>query len=293
VRWASHPHPDASSLSAAREALAFFRSFGKEDVIFALVSGGTSSLLCLPRRGVTLAEKRERIREAMEKGWDIMRLNRLRASLSLVKGGRLAEATRARVVTLVLSDVPGADFRIVGSGPTVSARKKGDRAVSIGDNRTGLRAAAVFARSLGFSARIEIPVVSGEARAAGRKFASRLCESRKGVLLSGGETTVRLGPRAGIGGRSQELALGAAIELGRRGCAGAILCAGSDGVDGNSRNAGAFADGETSLRAARSGLDPATYLRRHDSAALFDALGDAFRPGPTGGNVADWIFAVR
>jgi hydroxypyruvate reductase len=292
IRFASHPHPDASSVSAAKEALAFFRSFGEKDVIVALISGGTSSLLCLPRGGVTLAGKRARVREAMENGWDIARLNSLRASLSLVKGGGLAEATRARVVTLVLSDVPGSDFRIVGSGPTVSARKKRDRAVRIGDNRTGLQAAAAFARSLGVPARIASRVVSGEARAAGRQFASRLCELRKGVLLAGGETTVRLDRTPGVGGRSQELALGAAIELGRRGCAATLLCAGSDGVDGNSTNAGAFADGETTRRALRRGLDPARFLRRHDSAVFFEALGDAFQPGPTGGNVADWIFGM-
>jgi len=95
TRFASHPDPDRASLAAANAALGFFRRFGEGDLVLALVSGGTSSLLCLPKRGVTLAEKRRRVRRAMEDGWPIQRINRLRTSLSLVKGGRRADATRA------------------------------------------------------------------------------------------------------------------------------------------------------------------------------------------------------
>ena len=131
------PGPRPPSLAAAKAALRFFRGFEEGDLVLALVSGGTSSLLCLPRRGVTLAEKRRRIRRAMEEGWPIQPINRLRTTLSLVKGGRLADATRARVVTLVLSDVPEEDFRIVGSGPTVSSRKPRDRTWLLAGNRTG------------------------------------------------------------------------------------------------------------------------------------------------------------
>ena len=228
----------------------------------------------------------------MEEGWPIERINRLRASLSLVKGGRLAESTRARVVTLVLSDVPGGDFRIVGSGPTVSRRRKRDRAILLAGNRTGLEAAAKSARERGLRARIEPDLLSGEAAEAGKALAARLRAFGPGVLLAGGETTVRGGSRRGTGGRNQELALGAATALaGVSGCS--ILSAGSDGIDGSSGNAGAFADGGTAPRAARLGISPGDFLRRHDSAGFFDLLGDGFRPGATGTNVADWVFALR
>jgi hydroxypyruvate reductase len=115
-----------------------------------------------------------------------------------------------------------------------------------------------------------------------------------GVLLAGGETTVRLSSRRGRGrgGRNLELALGAALELdGRVGIA--VLAAGSDGVDGRSRAAGAFADGTTIARARGLGLDPEECLARHDSEAFFDRLGDLFTTGPTGTNVGDWAFALR
>jgi len=293
VWFASHPHPDRSSLAAARAALAFFRGFGKDDLILALVSGGTSSLLCLPRPGITLAAKRQRVRKAMQNGWPIERINRLRISLSQIKGGRLAEATPASVVTLILSDVPGPGFRIVGSGPTVSRRKGGDHVVLLGGNRTGLDAAAALARSRNLSAQIESRFAAGEATKAGRGFASRLCDLRRGILLAGGETTVRHSSRTGAGGRSQEFALGAARGLAVRNCECTLLAAGSDGVDGNSKNAGAFVDDETIARARKLGLDPKKVLRAHDSARFFEALGDHFRPETTGGNVADWVFGVR
>ena len=292
TRFASHPDPDRSSLAAAKAALRFFRGFEEGDLVLALVSGGTSSLLCLPRRGVTLAEKRRRIRRAMEEGWPIQPINRLRTTLSLVKGGRLADATRARVVTLVLSDVPEEDFRIVGSGPTVSSRKPRDRTWLLAGNRTGLEAAARFARSRGLSARIERVSLSGEAAAQGRAFAARLRARRSPrVLLAGGETTVRRASRSGTGGRSQEFALAAAQEL--AGSAPGLLSCGSDGIDGNSINAGAFADGTTVERARKLRLSAPDFLLRHDSAAFFDALGDRFRPGITGTNVADWVFGIR
>jgi len=292
VHFAAHPDPDRSSVEAAKAALAFFREFGPEDLVIALISGGSSSLLCLPRKGLTLAEKRRRVREGMEKGWPITRVNRLRSSLSLVKGGRLADATRARVLTIVLSDVPGADFRIVGSGPTLSRLKKRDCAVLLAGNRTGLERAAAWARSRGLRVRVERRHLSGEASVDGRRFAARLCEDGQGVLLAGGEPTVRRSSRAGSGGRSQELALGAALEFASLGCKCALLSAGSDGIDGNSKNAGAFADGTTVARARARRLVPGDFLRRHDSARFFEALGDHLRTGPTGGNVADWVFGV-
>jgi glycerate 2-kinase len=293
---APHPRPSRASCHAARRALAFFRSFGPQDLVLALVSGGTSSLLCLPRPEIGLARYRRLVEAAVSAGLPIERVNALRTSMSRIKGGRLAEATRARVMTLVLSDVPTADFRIVGSGPTVSLRKPRDRAIRLADNRTGLQAAAREAGRLGLCAKIERPVLAGEARVAGAGFARRLVRCASGTrqpiaLLAGGETTVSEARRGGRGGRAQELALAAAIEL--DGIAGvALLSAGSDGRDGRSDNAGAFADGRTLREARRRGLRPEKYLARHDSAVFFEALGAQWRTGATGTNVADWVFGI-
>lgn len=295
VLRAAHPEPDRSSVVAARAALEFFESFDRSDRILALISGGASSLLCLPSGGLTLPEKKRRLRRAERDGWPIDRLNALRTRLSRVKGGRLADATSAGVLTLVISDVPGHDFRIVGSGPTISSRKRRDRSRCLAENRSGLEAAARMARERGLRVRIERGALAGQALEAGRRFARRLKKLSRsgcpGVLLAGGETTVELGKLAGRGGRNLEFALAAALEL--EGVSGVtLLSAGSDGVDGNSGFAGAFADGRTIPAARAAGLDPSRHLHNHDSASFFNAAGGAFRPGPTGTNVADWVFGV-
>ena len=291
-RFASHPEPDSSSVAAARRALAFFREFGPDDLILCLVSGGTSSLLCLPRDGVTLAEKKRRIARLARSGASIVALNRLRTSLSEVKGGRLGRATAAPLATLVISDVPGDSPRLVGSGPTIRGRPA-DLVRVVATNRTGLDAAAAAARRLGLRPRVSRKRLSGEACRAGTVFglaASKLAPGQ--VLLAGGETTVRLGRRVGRGGRNIELALCAGMALAEIPEV-AVLAAGSDGRDGSSRGAGAFADGATSSEAEAAGLDETAALRRHDTDPLCRRLGILFEPGPTGTNVADWAFAIR
>src|SRR5262249_5854377 len=211
-----------------------------------LVSGGASSLLCLPRAGVPLPQKRAAVERLMAAGSSIVEINRLRRRLSAIKGGRLGRATRARLATLVLSDVPGDDPALVGSGPTIRNRP-GDLAFVVGSNRGGLEAAAGEAADLGLAPRILRRRLSGEAREQGARFAGSARRLEPGeALLAGGETTVAIakGSLRGRGGRNLEFALGAAAELaGTEGIA--VLSAGSDGIDGTSRAAGAVADGKT------------------------------------------------
>jgi glycerate-2-kinase len=292
VHFSSHPEPDASSVLAARAAVLFFSGFGPGDLILCLVSGGASSLLCLPRPGVTLAAKKRAVARLARAGAPITAVNRLRTSLSAVKGGKLGRETGARLVTLVLSDVPGDRASLVGSGPTVRGRR-GDVTHVVASNRDGLTGAAREALRRGLAARISRRRLAGEAREAGvslARAARRLAPDT--ALLAGGETTVSLGRAPGTGGRSLELALGAAIAL--EGIADvAILAAGSDGRDGSSRAAGARVDGNTVARGRRRGLDPERALAGHDAEPFLEAAGALVVTGPTGTNVADWAFAIR
>ena len=204
VLFSSHPEPDSSSVRAARRALDYFAGFGPRDVILCLISGGTSSLLALPRPGLALGAKRRAVRRLIRSGASIVEINRLRASLSAIKGGRLGRRTSARLVTLVLSDVPGDRPALVGSGPTVRGRR-GDTTLVVGSNRLGLEAAARQARGLGLRTRFSGRRLSEEAGEAGRRFAraaSRLAPGQ--VLLAGGETTVKLARRHGRGSNARK-----------------------------------------------------------------------------------------
>ncbi len=124
-----------------------------------------------------------------------------------------------------------------------------------------------------------------------RASAARAGESCPVLWIAGGETTVRLGPRSGKGGRNQALAAAVAAEL--AGIGGwALLAAGTDGIDGPTDAAGAFADGASARRARRTGRTLAQALAAYDVYPTLAALGDLFRPGPTGTNVADLVLAL-
>ena len=116
---ASHPLPDARSVEAARRAMALAEKAGPEDLVIVGISGGGSSLLCLPVEGVTLAEKNAVTQGLLRAGASIRELNVVRKHLSGIKGGQLAKAARpAAVVSLVISDVNGDDLETIASGPT-------------------------------------------------------------------------------------------------------------------------------------------------------------------------------
>ncbi|HSR78614.1 MAG TPA: glycerate kinase [Xanthobacteraceae bacterium] len=117
---AGHPVPDAAGLAAAERMLALAEGATEHDLVLVLMSGGASAALIAPAAGVTLAEKQAVTRQLLKSGASIGEINTLRKHLSAIKGGRLAARARpARVVTLAISDVPGDDPAVIGSGPTV------------------------------------------------------------------------------------------------------------------------------------------------------------------------------
>ena len=132
---AGHPVPDEAGTRAASRILEAVQGLGEDDLVLCLVSGGGSSLLALPAPGITMDDKRAMTRALLASGAPIAQMNRVRRHLSAVKGGRLALACHpARVVTLVVSDVPGDDPAVVASGPTVPDGSSGADALAILDN---------------------------------------------------------------------------------------------------------------------------------------------------------------
>jgi glycerate 2-kinase len=117
---AAHPVPDAAGRAAARRILDCAKSAGVDDLVLCLISGGASALLALPADGISLEDKQAVNRALLASGADITQMNAVRKHLSAIKGGRLAAAAHpARVLSLLISDVPGDDPAVIGSGPTV------------------------------------------------------------------------------------------------------------------------------------------------------------------------------
>jgi hydroxypyruvate reductase len=321
---ASHPVPDAAGADAARRILELAKGAGPDDLVLCLISGGGSALLALPVEGLTLADKQVVNRALLKSGAAISEMNTVRKHLSAIKGGRLAAAAHpARVVTLLISDVPGDDPSIIASGPTVAdpttfadaravlskygivpppavaahlaaakdetpKRLMNATTIMIASPQASLEAAAEHARSEGVTPVILGDAIEGEARDVGRATAAEAlaARNRPTVLLSGGETTVTVVGN-GRGGRNGEFLAGLALGLNR--AAGIFALAGdTDGIDGSEDNAGAVVTPDTLARANAAGLDFAGALGRNDMYPVFAALGDLVVTGPTLTNVNDF-----
>ncbi|MUO43055.1 glycerate kinase type-2 family protein [Agrobacterium vitis] len=219
---ASHPVPDDMSVEAADRIIGAVRNLGPDDLVIALISGGGSSLLVSPAAGMTLADKKAVNEALLTSGATISEMNTVRKQLSGIKGGRLAQlAYPARVVTLVISDVPGDDPSEIASGPTVAndttiddareivaryrlalppaaqdvlanggARDYAGRVSSdvrmIASPSMALEAAAAVAAASGLTPVILGDALQGEARDVGTVFAGiAISASTKGLPVSG------------------------------------------------------------------------------------------------------------
>lgn len=114
-----HPIPDVRSVSAGERVLEFVSSLHEEDTLVCLISGGGSALVTAPHKGVTLDDMQSLTRELLACGARIEEINTLRRQLDRIKGGGLARATKAKIVSLILSDVIGNPLEAIASGPTV------------------------------------------------------------------------------------------------------------------------------------------------------------------------------
>jgi hydroxypyruvate reductase len=128
---AAHPVPDARGRAGAGRMLELVRAAGADDLVLCLISGGASALLVLPAPGIALEDKQTVTRELLRSGATIHEINCVRKHLSAIKGGRLAAATTARMLTLAISDVVGDDPSVIGSGPTVPDPSTFDEARAI------------------------------------------------------------------------------------------------------------------------------------------------------------------
>lgn len=334
VLEASHPLPDENGLLASKRLLAEVGGLTADDLVVALVCGGGSALLPSPPPGLTLEDEIAVNRALLASGAPISTMNAVRKHVSMIKGGRLAAAAYpAKVVSLIVSDIPGDDPALVASGPTLADASTREDALTlieryslnlpakvmawinspesaapspddprfarnevrlIASASVSLEAAAAEARAAGIDAIILSDAIEGEARDVGGVHAAIAREvvgrgrpfTKPVVVLSGGETTVTIRGK-GKGGRNSEFLL--ALALGIDGAKGvSALAADTDGIDGSEDNAGAFADDTTIARLAAQRLDAAAFLQKNDSWSAFDALGDLFKPGPTGTNVNDF-----
>ena len=318
-----HPLPNTDSLRAG-SALCHFLEAAPADARFLfLISGGASSLVEVLADGISLPALVRANRWLLGSGLDIFAVNRVRCSLSRIKGGGLLAFLQQRHATVLLvSDVAGDDAAIIGSGllmppdvtpdvtPDINLELPGwltsmlpaHRSLSqpaaharhhvVASIDTALQAAASYCRQSGLPVTIMNKRLAGDASEAGSEIAACLTTMPPGVYLWGGETTVKLPDPAGNGGRNQQLALELANALSQYEHV-VVLAAGTDGTDGTTDAAGAIIDSSTIARGRASGLDPLVCLQHANAGAFLGASGDLLVTGPTGTNVADMVIGYN
>ena len=242
---ASHPVPDAAGREAAARILASVQGLSEDDLVLCLISGGGSALLSLPAEGITLEDKQQVNSALLKSGAPIDAMNCVRKHLSAIKGGRLAAAAApAKVVSLLISDVPGDDPDVIASGPTVP------------DPTT-------FADALGYIERYKIELPD----AVRKRLAAAADETPKpdDPRLAGAETRMIARP--------QDSLEAAAAVARQHGISAMIL---GDSIEGEAREVAQVMAGIARQVATHGQPAPATAgaaLRRRDH-------GDTARPGP-------------
>ena len=328
----THPIPSEESVAAAEELMAQFAAAEEGDLILFLLSGGTSALIEKPQPPVTLDAMAETTRLLLENGCSIEETNSVRKHLSMIKGGRLAQMTKATVIVLVVSDVIGDDLETIGSAPlycdrttyagvtkmlqekglferlpatvrdVLAAGEAGAIAetptaplarvthLMIGSNRQALEAAAACGVEHGRDVRIIETPIQGDVAEAAEAFCRRFEMLPPGtLLLQGGETTVTVSGD-GKGGRNQHFALHCLKRL-KTNIGYDIICAGTDGIDGNSDAAGARISDALYRQCAPGEIDDA--LARFDSNTFFAGKKALIKTGYTGTNVMDVVIAYK
>mgnify|MGYP000159067338 CR=1 FL=1 len=324
----SHPFPTEKNMEATEKIIEMLQEADEDDLIISLISGGGSSMLCKPR--ISLGAMVEVTKELMEKGCTIEELNTVRKHLSLVKGGQLAKMTKAKIISIIISDIIGNPIEFIASGPTaadsttysqamkilkkygikngeaIKVIKRGMKGeieetpkklenvenIVIADVKIACKYAKEIAEELGYYSKIICTELQGEAREVGRNLVEYAIyfPRNHSVLIAGGETTVTVRGK-GRGGRNQEIVLAAIKKMTNE--AIIFISCGTDGIDGNSPAAGAIADGYSYKKAKEKELDVNEYLDANNSYKFFEEIGDAIITGYTGTNVMDIQIMVK
>jgi hydroxypyruvate reductase len=312
----SHPVPDQSSLDAGRALIDYISALPAGASLLVLVSGGASSLVEVLIDGISLSRLQKINQHLLASGMDIHAMNAWRKQFSQIKGGGLLQYVQHLQCTqLLISDVYGNNPAVIGSGLLVSSddgQPDGDTWLQsqlpkgtnkripcnpvvthvIGNLGIAMHAVIDEAMHQGLDHYLHDEFISGDAVKQGKVIGGYLHDAPAGVHVWGGETTVELPEKPGLGGRNQSMALSLATAIDGINDLSALV-AGTDGIDGNTRCAGAIVSGRSMQQARQMGFDVEAEIRNANAGMVLMAIGDLFKPGPTNTNVMDVVIAFK
>lgn len=317
----THPLPSDVNLSFTKKALERLGNLTERDLVLVVIAGGGSVLFENPYK-IDLERLIEVNQSLLFSGATVAEMNIVRKHLSLVKGGGLIKPLfPAVVVSVIASDVPGNDLSAIASGPTVKDDTTKKQAIEvlkkynlfeklglleedfietpkenryfenatnilIAGNQTALVAMKDKAKELGFDAKILTDKFMADAKTAGKEL---MDQTTSGILLAGGETTVKVLNKGGQGGRNQETVLAALASIDEK---TTIVSFDSDGWD-NSAFAGAIGDYLTIQKAKEIGINPETFSQENNSFVFFEKTGDGIITDRLPSNVSDLMIILK
>jgi hydroxypyruvate reductase len=235
VLEAAHPIPDESSLQAGAALIKYLQALPTDEPVLFLISGGTSSLVEVLETGWTVDRLQQATYAMLANGAVISEINAMRCTLSLIKGGKLWQYVGERPVTcLLMSDVPGDDPAVIGSGLLFPAPREDFAWEIVASNRQLLAALAATT-----AVNVMPEFLEGDAEEVAQRCVAYLRNSLPGLYAWGAETTLQLPLNPGYGGRNQHLALAAALCL-QPDDDIFLLAVGTDGTDGVTEDTGAL-----------------------------------------------------
>tara|TARA_X000000950_G_scaffold287216_1_gene398683 strand:+ start:333 stop:1577 length:1245 start_codon:yes stop_codon:yes gene_type:complete len=318
-----HPVPGDASIASGQALLDYIQQADQEAKFLVLISGGASSLMEVLATGMSLEKLSELNKVLLSIGYDITQMNQIRRAVSHIKGGRMANYINGReTLALLISDVPGDNPAVIGSGPLTAVDEDISRlalpaAISnilegveftpppaaeqfdnlemhiIATLEDAKQAAAYQAEKLGLEVIIHPEFMEGDAAEKARELCEYLIHAAEhGVHIWGGETSLILPSNPGRGGRNQHLAAIAATQLtGHDNIV--FLAAGTDGTDGPTPDAGGLVDFTTVAKGAEQGCEITDFIEAANVGNFLDLSGDLVTTGPTGTNVMDLVIAIK
>jgi len=289
----THPLVSQKSIKAAKILIKEIKKLNKNDSFIFFISGGASAMIELPNDNISFKKFQKISTNLLLSGIDIKELNIQRKKISQIKGGKLADNFKTKKgEVFVLSDVIADDINTIGSAPMNNGKFKH---TIIGNNTKALKNAKKYISSKVDCTKIVTTTLNMNTTDASKYISDKIKKYDKKYksfcLLFGGETTTKV-KGSGKGGRNQELALKLLLKKSITKDI-SVLCAGSDGIDGNSIATGAFLEFDIYSKIEKKGLNPQKYLKRSDSNTFFKKLDCDFVTGKTGTNVMDFIIILK
>lgn len=301
-----HPLPGSNSVNNSKQLIDQLRKVTSNDLVLFITTGGASAMFCVPEVGLGLQELRSRYHDLLRSGADIYEMNRIRARWDNVKAGKTLSFCKPKAwINILISDVPGDDPSVIGSGPAIAIPTTPASWLPGTYKNVFLDAPYRFAVSLGSSLKVdssETNLTIAE-KAYSRDVHSvadmilndalseheKMTTEQHQIFVYHGESTVKVSGK-GVGGRNHHLGL---LLLSRldvflpKDIDFSILSAGTDGIDGNTGAAGIVCDRKTFQEMAKLMGNPREYLSRFDSGSFFRASDCVIKTGPTGTNLMD------